>query len=78
MSPRVDVAELTLSVRTMVAIAFVIITTMMTGAGVYYGLQSKLSTLTDKVTALEVQNAAQSRALLELTIPLKVKGVVEQ
>lgn len=70
--------DLTVSIRTVVAVMIMIASTVLTGAGVYYGLQSKLETLTEKVAALEQQNAAQSRALLELTVTLKVKGVVGQ
>lgn len=73
---KIDATELTLSVRTVAALVMVLATTLLTGAGVYYVIQSKIDMLSNKMSILEQQNADQSRALLELTVTLKVKGVV--
>jgi uncharacterized protein HemX len=76
-----DLSEIKVDLKTVVAIVM----TVVTGLGVYYGLKAKLDAQTATVTELHAEVAAlkgeqeqAKRAILELTITLKAKGIITQ
>jgi uncharacterized protein HemX len=76
-----DLSEIKVDLKTVVAIVM----TVATGLGVYYGLKTKLDTQTNtvtelhaEVTALKSEQEQAKRAILELTITLKAKGIITQ
>lgn len=82
--PEVDVTELKLGIRTAIAILLVVLSTAASGLAVYYGLKSEITGLKTQVTELKDQNkelVGQAKALdrnvQELTVTLKVKGVIQ-
>ena len=55
-----------------------------TGAGLYFGMAAKLDRQTEIITELaqrmavsEAQARAQERAIIELTVTLRTKGVIK-
>jgi uncharacterized protein HemX len=82
--PEVDVTELKLGIRTGIAILVVVLSAAASGLGVYYGLKSEITGLKTQVAELKDQNkdlANQAKSLdrnvQELTVTLKVKGVIQ-
>jgi cell division protein FtsB len=82
--PEVDVTELKLNIRVAIAILFVVLSTAASGLAVYYGLKTEITGLKAQVADLKEQNkelVGQAKTLdrnvQELTVTLKVKGVIQ-
>lgn len=75
-----DWSEIRVDLKTLVAIVM----TVVTGVGVYWGLKSKLDAQAATIQELHTQldearneQKEQARAIIELTVALKVKGVIQ-
>lgn len=82
--PDIDVTELKLGIRTAVAILVIVLSAAASGLAVFYGLKAEIAGLTSQVQELKVLNkdlAGQTKSLdrnvQELTVTLKVKGVLQ-
>lgn len=74
-----DLTEIRLDVKTVVAIVM----TVVTGAGVFYGVKAKLddqaatiAALRAQITAMQAQQEEDGHRLLELTVTLRARGVI--
>ena len=73
----VEVTSLRLSVGQVVAVVSVIVTVLLSGAATYYGITAHLSAMDGQIRALTDDNKALQRQVLELTVTLRTKGVIQ-
>ena len=68
--PEIDVKDLKVSIGTALTVGAIILSTAVSGLSVYFGLKSEIADLKNREAALE-------RNIQELTVTLKLKGVIQ-
>lgn len=80
----VDVANIRFGIKQVIAVIAVILTVMGSGYATYSGISSRIQTVdqqlqtqTKQIIALTETNEELERQMLELTVTLRVKGVIK-